>query len=595
MAQETMRDREAVMGDAGEAAVRTAGEDARGAAEEALVSGVVSGVGEAAVRTAGGAIRNAMGETPHDARGGMPAHRELTLGAKNGGNVEKGAAKVNSRGKGHRVSADGQPDGVCDGGSSTGATLWLDCQLGIAGDMLVAALIDVAEDPAGAERAVREVLASLPVEGFAVEVSRVYKAGIACRDFNVMLDAAHENHDHDMEYLHGSCGEALAARSACDHALHEHAHEHAHEHEHRGLAEVEALIAAASMTPAARTIALRAFRILASAEAAAHGTTIDQVHFHEVGAVDSIVDIISAAVLFDYLHIERVIVPQLVDGHGTVRCQHGIIPVPVPATLNICREHGLPLGVCDVEGELVTPTGAALVAAVAIGFELPERSVVCCVGLGAGKRSYSRPSILRALIVEPINGRTGTESQPCAASGGAEGDPGRATLGEREDERVQPRRPAAPHSHELTAPTSVVKLECDIDDATGEELGYVAELLLEAGAREVHWLPIFTKKGRPAYQLQVICVPEDVAHMESVIFCETPTLGVRRVPMERTVLKRRRLTVETPYGSIRCKVAELPDGSVRVAPEFEDCRAAARAFGAPLREVMAAAREAVPL
>ena len=589
MAQETMRDREAVMGDAGEAA----GEDARGAAEEALVSGVVSGVGEAVVRTAGGAIRNAIAETPHDARGGMPAHRELTLGAKNGGNVEKGAAIVNSRGKGHRVSADGQPDGVCDGGSSTGATLWLDCQSGIAGDMLVAALIDVAEDPAGAERAVREVLASLPVEGFAVEVSRVYKAGIACRDFNVMLDAAHENHDHDMEYLHGSCGEALAARSACDHALHEHAHEHAHEH--RGLAEVEALIAAASMTPAARAIALRAFRILASAEAAAHGTTIDQVHFHEVGAVDSIVDIISAAVLFDYLHIERVIVPQLVDGHGTVRCQHGIIPVPVPATLNICRENGLPLGICDVEGEFVTPTGAALVAAVVTGFDLPERSVVCCVGLGAGKRSYSRPSILRALIVEPINGSTGTKSQPCAASGGAEGDPGHATLGEREDERVQLRRPAAPHSDELAAPTSVVKLECDIDDATGEELGYVAELLLEAGAREVHWLPIVTKKGRPAYQLQVICVPEDVARMESVIFRETPTLGIRRVPMERTVLRRRRLTVETPYGSIRCKAAELPDGSTRIAPEYEDCRAAARAFGAPLREVMAAARGAVPL
>ena len=349
------------------------------------------------------------------------------------------------------------------------------------------------------------------------------------------------------------------------------------------------------MTPAARTIALRAFRILASAEAAAHGTTIDQVHFHEVGAVDSIVDIISAAVLFDYLHIERMIVPQLVDGHGTVRCQHGIIPVPVPATLNICRENGLPLGICDVEGELVTPTGAALVAAVVTGFDLPERSVVRRVGLGAGKRSYSRPSILRALIVEPINGRTGTESQPCAASGGAEGDPGRATLGECESGCAWSRRPVAPHSAELTAPTSVVKLECDIDDATGEELGYVAELLLEAGAREVHWLPIFTKKGRPAYQLQVICVPEDVAHMESVIFCETPTLGVRRVPMERTVLKRRRLTVETPYGSIRCKVAELPDGSVRIAPEYEDCRAAARTFDVPLREVMAAAREAVPL
>lgn len=557
MAQETMRDREAVMG------------------------------------AAGGAIRNAIAETPHDARGGMPAHRELTLGAKNGGNAEKGAAKVSSRGKGHRVVADGRPDGVCDGGSSTGATLWLDCQSGIAGDMLVAALIDVAEDPAGAERAVREVLASLPVEGFAVEVSRVYKAGIACRDFNVMLDAAHENHDHDMEYLHGSCGEALAARSACDHAPHEHAHEHAHEH--RGLAEVEALIAAASMTPAARAIALRAFRILASAEAAAHGTTIDQVHFHEVGAVDSIVDIISAAVLFDYLHIERVIVPQLVDGHGTVRCQHGIIPVPVPATLNICREHGLPLGVCDVEGELVTPTGAALVAAVATGFELPERSVVCCVGLGAGKRSYSRPSILRASLIEPLDGCSGSELRSFSMSGGAESDSMSAVLDERESGCAWSRRPVAPHSAELTAPTSVVKLECDIDDATGEELGYVAELLLEAGAREVHWLPIFTKKGRPAYQLQVVCVPEDVAHMESVIFCETPTLGVRRVPMERTVLKRRRLTVETPYGSIRCKVAELPDGSTRIAPEYEDCRAAARTFDVPLREVMAAAREAVPL
>ena len=349
------------------------------------------------------------------------------------------------------------------------------------------------------------------------------------------------------------------------------------------------------MTPAARTIALRAFRILASAEAAAHGTTIDQVHFHEVGAVDSIVDIISAAVLFDYLHIERVIVPQLVDGHGTVRCQHGIIPVPVPATLNICREHGLPLGVCDVEGELVTPTGAALVAAVATGFELPERSVVRRVGLGAGKRSYSRPSILRASLIEPLDGCSGSELRSFSMSGGAESDSMSAVLDEHESGCAWSRRPVAPHSAELTAPTSVVKLECDIDDATGEELGYVAELLREAGAREVHWLPIFTKKGRPAYQLQVICVPEDVAHMESVIFCETPALGVRRVPMERTVLKRRRLTVETPYGSIRCKVAELPDGSVRVAPEFEDCRAAARAFGAPLREVMAAAREAVPL
>ena len=536
-------------------------------------------------------------------------------------------AACSSAGKGSRAveagAASDAPAGMdfgltgCAGvDAGHGVTLWLDCGAGVAGDMLVAALLDVAEDAAGAERAMREALESLPVEGFSVEVRRVHKVGFDCCDFNVALDAAHENHDHDMAYLHGMRASSAASSAAGDDGvLHEYAHEHEyayehaceyerarerthehtdeHDHEHRRLADIEALIAAASMTPAARMIALRTFHILASAEAAAHGTTIDQVHFHEVGAVDSIVDIISAAVLFDYLHIERVIVPRLIDGHGTVRCQHGIIPVPVPATLNICKEHGLPLGVCDVEGELVTPTGAALVAAVVTGFDLPERSAVRRVGIGAGKRSYSRPSILRALIVEPINGSTGTKSQPCATSGGAEGDPGRATLGEREDDRVPLRRPAAPHSHELTAPTSVVKLECDIDDATGEELGYVAELLREAGAREVHWLPIFTKKGRPAYQLQVICVPEDVARMESVIFRETPTLGIRRVPMERTVLRRRRLTVETPYGSIRCKAAELPDGSTRIAPEYEDCRAAARTLGAPLREVMAAARGAV--
>lgn len=536
-------------------------------------------------------------------------------------------AACSSAGKGSRAveagAASDAPAGMdfgltgCAGvDAGHGVTLWLDCGAGVAGDMLVAALLDVAEDAAGAERAMREALESLPVEGFSVEVRRVHKVGFDCCDFNVALDAAHENHDHDMAYLHGMRASSAASSAAGDDGVlheytheHEYAYEHAceyerarerthehtdeHDHEHRRLADIEALIAAASMTPAARMIALRTFHILASAEAAAHGTTIDQVHFHEVGAVDSIVDIISAAVLFDYLHIERVIVPRLIDGHGTVRCQHGIIPVPVPATLNICKEHGLPLGVCDVEGELVTPTGAALVAAVVTGFDLPERSAARRVGIGAGKRSYSRPSILRALIVEPINGSTGTKSQPCATSGGAEGDPGRATLGEREDDRVPLRRPAAPHSHELTAPTSVVKLECDIDDATGEELGYVAELLREAGAREVHWLPIFTKKGRPAYQLQVICVPEDVARMESVIFRETPTLGIRRVPMERTVLRRRRLTVETPYGSIRCKAAELPDGSTRIAPEYEDCRAAARTLGAPLREVMAAARGAV--
>ncbi|MDO4437626.1 MAG: nickel pincer cofactor biosynthesis protein LarC [Coriobacteriaceae bacterium] len=444
-----------------------------------------------------------------------------------------------------------------------GETLWLDCQMGIAGDMLVAALIDVAEDPAEAEQVVREALESLPVDGFEVEVSRVCKAGLACCDFNVVLDAAHENRDHDMEYLHGYESPEGLNPLARDHALHEHAHEH------RGLADVEAIIEAASMAPHARAIALRAFRILASAEATAHGVPIEDVHFHEVGAVDSIVDIIAAAVLLDHMRIENVIVPQLIDGRGTVRCQHGVMPVPVPATLNICRENGLPLSICEVEGELVTPTGAALVAAVATDFDLPERYLVRRVGLGAGKRAYARPSVARAVLIDPVTSRPPMDLPPSSSPHAG--------------------KVASKHSQELDAPTAVVKLECDIDDAAGEELGYAADLLREAGAREVHWLPIFTKKGRPAYQLQVICTPEYVAHLESIIFRETPTLGIRRVPMERTALARRRETVETPYGTVALKVAVLPDGSKRVAPEYEDCAALAREHGVPLREVMRAA------
>lgn len=485
--------------------------------------------------------------------------------------------------------------------------LYLDCQAGIAGDMLVAALIDLAEDPAEAEAVVRAALASLPADGFAVEVSRVSKAGIACRDFNVLLDAEHENHDHDMAYLHGHghedgcchgyghhhdhacehrheheyCHEHGHEDHACEHhhdhgCCHEHDHDHHHHdhdhhhhaHAHRNLADVFALIDATDMTDTARAFARKTFQIIAEAEAKAHDVPLDQVHFHEVGAIDSVVDVIAAAVLVDYLGIRRTIVPVLMDGHGTIRCQHGIIPVPAPATLNICVAHGLPLGGCDVEGELVTPTGAALVAALEPEFALPASYRVRCVGMGAGKRTYSRPSILRALLIEPLD--TG---EPVVSFGA-------------------PSQPLS-LSQETEAPAQVVKLECDLDDATGEQLAYTAECLLEAGAREVHWLPIVAKKGRPAYQLQVICLAEDVERLEELIFCETTTAGIRRSAWERTVLPRELYEVETAYGTIVVKRVTLPDGSARVKPEFDVCAAAARRAGVPLVRVAAAALDAV--
>lgn len=431
-----------------------------------------------------------------------------------------------------------------------GKTLYLDCQAGIAGDMLVAALLDLGGKPA-LER-LTQMLEKLSLEGFSVAVTRVKKAGIDCCDFDVKLDAAHENHDHDMAYLHG-----LGDTS--------HDHDHDHRHAHRGLAQVEQVIDTASLSERARGLARDAFRILARAEAKAHGLPIDQVHFHEVGAVDSIVDVLAAAFLIDDLDIERAIIPALTDGHGTIRCQHGVIPVPVPATLNICIAHSLPLSSSSVEGELVTPTGAALVAALDPEFFLPERYAIHAVGLGAGKRSYERPSILRAMLIEELDAHVGA-----AACG-----------------------PRPSLSAETQAPNCIVKLECDIDDCSPEVLAYAAERLREAGAREVHWLPIFCKKGRPAYQLQVIVEPSDVSRMEEIILSETTTIGIRRQQMERTCLPRAIESVETPWGEVAVKTVRLPDGTRRTTPEYEACAVIARDSGVALQTVMDTVREAV--
>lgn len=249
--------------------------------------------------------------------------------------------------------------------------LYLECGSGISGDMTVAALLDLGADQKVLDRALR----SLPVGGYQTVISRVKKSGLDMCDFQVVLDEAHENHDHDMEYLHGhghhhhSHGEAHGAAYSCGeahgsmHAEEGHTHSHAqeshggHVHEHRGLGEILQIIGHGDLTERAKATAGRIFRILAEAEAKAHGVPLEEVHFHEVGAVDSIVDIVSAAVCLDDLGITDVVVTKLNEGQGTIRCQHGILPVPVPAVMNIAEAHGLPLHITETEGELVTPTG----------------------------------------------------------------------------------------------------------------------------------------------------------------------------------------------------------------------------------------------
>ncbi len=406
-----------------------------------------------------------------------------------------------------------------------GKTLYLECTSGISGDMFVAALLDLGADREELEK----VLISLPLEGFETEISRVKKSGLDVCDFAVKLDEAHENHDHDMDYLYGPGKE------------HPH-HPHPHHHEHRTYGDILVILEKTEMNPAARALAGKIFRILGEAEARAHGVSLEEVHFHEVGAVDSIVDIVSAAVCFCSLDIEKVIIPELCEGKGQVRCQHGLLPVPVPAVVNIAEAYGLPLSITETKGELVTPTGAAIAAALRTGETLPQPFQIEKVGLGAGKRNYERPGILRAMLIRPVQ--------------------------EREMDR-----------------DLICKLETNLDDCTGEQLGFVMDRLMEAGARDVHYTPVFMKKNRPGYQLNVICDGEKAEELERIIFRETTTIGIRRVFMERHVLPRESLTVETPLGEAGVKVCTLPDGEKRFYPEYETASRLAREKGIPLEEV----------
>lgn len=469
-----------------------------------------------------------------------------------------------------------------------GKTLYLETSSGISGDMFVAAMIDLGADPEALERA----LNSIPADGFMVEISSVKKSGIACCDFNVILDAAHENHDHDMAYLYGPapvtavapqeeahhchCHEDEEAHHCHGHedeevhhchchedeeAHHCHCHEeeeehhchghggeephHHHEHHHhhgRHLAEIMGIIDATDMTDSAKALAGKMFHIVAEAESLAHHMPLEEVHFHEVGAIDSIVDIIAAAVTFDSLGITDVIIPCLTEGRGTVRCQHGVLPVPVPATMNIIEAYDMPLTIMEAKGEYVTPTGAAIAAAICTTHQLPKAFRIVATGLGAGKRAYTeRTNILRAYLIE-----------------------GNA-MEEGKDE--------------------IVKLETDIDDSTGEALGYTIDRLMQAGALDVHYSPVYMKKNRPAWELTVICKKSRMEELEDIIFKETTTIGIREFPsVMRSILHRNQKQVETPFGIAEVKEVALP-GERRFYPEYESVKAIAEKNHLPFAEV----------
>ncbi len=447
-------------------------------------------------------------------------------------------------------------------------SLVLDCSSGISGDMTVATLIDLGADASK----LKAVLDSLPDRQFEIKISRVKKSTLDACDFSVLLKNGEPHSDHDMQYLFGQDSAQKPTETFHVHApahAHDHEHDHDHDHEehlrghgheheanavpgehshhdlphahgHRHLTDVLALIARTCATEKAKALAAKIFTIIAEAEAKAHGVTIDEVHFHEVGALDSIIDILSVAVLLDDLKVDEVIVPSLCEGHGQIRCQHGVLPIPVPAVAHIAAQYGLTLSPAPVYGELITPTGAAIVAAVKTSDSLPERYVIKQTGFGAGKREYSRPSLLRAMIIE-------SETD-------IEGD-------------------------------RVVKLETNIDDTTPEILGYALEKIYAEGALEAWFTPVFMKKGRPAYLLTVLTNEGLRRNIENVIFRETTTIGIRRTTMRRTTLVRRPASVQTPWGAVEVKECILPDGSSRFYPEYETLKQIASDKGLALRDV----------
>lgn len=392
--------------------------------------------------------------------------------------------------------------------------LYLEGACGISGDMTAAALLDL-----GANRGKLDaVLQSLHLDGFDCRIEQKSSYSICGCDFDVHLH--HSEHHHE-----------------------EHYHEH-HHHEHRHLSDVYEIIDRGEMTERARSLAKKIFLIVAEAEGKAHGCPTEEVHFHEVGAVDSIVDIVSVAVLIDDLGIENVIVRGLNEGRGFVTCQHGSLPVPVPAVANIAEKYGIVLRPTENDGEMVTPTGIAIAAALRTSESLPAAYKIIRTGIGLGKRDFGRANFLRAMIIE-----------------------------------------------DAASSDQMYVIETNIDDSTAEELGLAMEKLLAAGAADVHFEPCFMKKNRPAYMLRVITSAGLLPQMEDIVFRNTTTIGLRKYPVERRCMERKIIRVRLTGGEVEVKKCRLGD-IVRYNPEYESVKALAAAEGRPFRDVFDEARRA---
>jgi len=433
---------------------------------------------------------------------------------------------------------------------------YLECFSGMSGDMFLGAMVDAGVPLQTLEKTV----AALGI-GARLEISRVVRSGITANKVDVWVNGEkdmprdeywerkqhqHENHEHS-------------------HAEHDHDHSHEahdkvsragapapHEHSHgRGLSEIRQIISAAAISEGAKKTAAAIFEALGQAEAKIHDTSVESVHFHEVGAVDAIVDIVCAAVGAEALGVEEIICSPLNVGCGSVKCVHGTFPVPAPATIELLKD--APVYSSGLRAELVTPTGAAIVKTLVSRFSAFPEMKVEKSGYGAGTRDFpGHPNVVRLTVGE-------NTANALAAK---------------------------------TASDTVTVLEANLDDLNPQVFGYVIDRLLEEGALDVFGNPVQMKKNRPGMILTVLCKPPDAARLTQIIFAETTTLGVRRRDEIRQTLARRWESVATPWGEVRIKIASMNGTVTNYAPEYEDCRRIAAEHHVPLKSVMQEAARA---
>jgi hypothetical protein len=441
-------------------------------------------------------------------------------------------------------------------------TLYLDLFSGISGDMFIGALVDLGVDPAKFEQELKK----LSLDGYHLHFTRSHKGTINGVKFDVHLaddpghthdtlgesERAHEHvhshshshghaHDHDHDHHHGH--------------EHEHEHEHVHEHDHeRTFSEIKRLILASGLSSWVKEKAVAIFHRVAVAEGKVHGLPPEEVHFHEVGAVDSIVDIVGACVGLELLGKPRVLASRVIEGNGWVDCAHGRFPIPTPATLAILGARQVPITQCNEPHELVTPTGAALIAELAESFGPMQGLVAEQIGFGLGTReNKTRPNVLRAIL--------GNSSSP-------------------------------EEQHDWEKDT-IVALESNLDDINAELLGYFVERALAQGALDVFHTPIQMKKNRPGVLLTVLCAETEADKFSELILRETTSFGVRRYQVERRKLRREMTEVQTPHGKVAVKIGRLDGTIIQAAPEFESCKALAAATKLPLKAIYESAAKAV--